>query len=588
MISLLSALFFFVPLVVAPFTLDLVELNKQTIFVIVTAIACLLWLAQSFRRKSLTIRFSRLFFLPLAFLSALFVASILSPSYALSFLGQSQQEYMSFLTAATGGLFLFLLVQVAHKPLPVRTILMLLLSGAFFVAAITIASLFGVPVFAWLGGSLFSSIGSYTAAALFLVIVSLIAEALLVFDPALRRAWFVALASVLTVLTLTLLVLFDAWVLWVVLGIGSLVLMTISMRVGARAGFLFACALFFLFANVPLPRPSIPTEVTPSLGTTWTIVKESLRASNTSLLFGNGPGTFAFAFAKYRPVTLNETDFWNVRFDRGFNHSFTLLTSIGVVGMALFAAFLFTLFFRVIKGPLAARTSDQFPVTAAIFTGWFPLLAAMDLTTSNMTMPVLLWGLTGPLFAQLVRKERTYRFSDTSHAGMIFTFAAVVIAVGLCTLIFVTGQRYGAEVVLAKAVALDERGADTNELITTLDRAATLNRWSDVSYRALAEALEARIEAELSESTITSEQAEVIQEFIAAAVAASKRATDLSPENVANWEVRGSVYETISASVSGSDDFAIEAYMVANELEPNSPVHLTSLARVYLYASIAK
>ncbi|MEK7665275.1 MAG: tetratricopeptide repeat protein, partial [Patescibacteria group bacterium] len=89
------------------------------------------------------------------------------------------------------------------------------------------------------------------------------------------------------------------------------------------------------------------------------------------------------------------------------------------------------------------------------------------------------------------------------------------------------------------------------------------------------------VEDELAQEAIPQERMFYVQALIAGAVEASKRAVELSPRNVANWETRGAVYQAIADVVDGADAFAIDAYRMAHELEPASPVHLTNLAKSY-------
>ncbi|MBU1759133.1 tetratricopeptide repeat protein, partial [Patescibacteria group bacterium] len=343
---------------------------------------------------------------------------------------------------------------------------------------------------------------------------------------------------------------------------------------------LFVIALLLLFLATPL-RLNLPAEVTPSLKATWAITTSTL--SDTSALFGSGPGTFIYDYAKYHSVDVNATQFWNVRFDRGSNHFLTMLASFGVLGVLLWVLFVAMLGAQVLGRLVKEKDHTKWKLSFALFAPWAMLVFASFLYSSNFTLTFLLFVFAALLGTQAMRKVSDKTVSESPRLGLLFSFLFVLVAVVVVSVLFVTGQRYAAEVSFAKAVKLDVGGGDLTEIVQKLDRAATLNRYNDIYYRNLSQALLMRVSEELNaEGEMTQDRADLIRALTAASINAAKRSTDLGPANVLNWKVRGAIYREVIAFIGGADQFAKESFEKATELEPVSPENYTELGRVYI------
>ena len=78
-----------------------------------------------------------------------------------------------------------------------------------------------------------------------------------------------------------------------------------------------------------------------SFKTSWEVVIDSLKENP---LWGVGPGNYLTAFSKYRPLSYNQTEFWNVKFASASNFYFTLITEIGLAGFAAIGFLLFLVY----------------------------------------------------------------------------------------------------------------------------------------------------------------------------------------------------------------------------------------------------
>ncbi|MFH1255110.1 MAG: hypothetical protein V1667_01400, partial [bacterium] len=74
---------------------------------------------------------------------------------------------------------------------------------------------------------------------------------------------------------------------------------------------------------------NVPTEVSPSLSASMDIDKQVIK---NNLFFGTGPGSYSYDYGLYRSPVLNQTDFWNVRFNQGFSKILSQPATLGLFG----------------------------------------------------------------------------------------------------------------------------------------------------------------------------------------------------------------------------------------------------------------
>ncbi len=588
-----------VPLFFLPWNLDVLEVNKQTLLVILTSVATLAWLGGMITEKRFTFRRGWLNLLPFVFLVSVLVSTVLSLGGFISWVGEATQEYLSFLSLASFTVIFYLIVNIAGESRVLRNILFTFLIGSALAILIGLLSILGIqPLpFNFAAANSFNTIGTLNSFGIFAIFATVLGNGLWLVakkgDDVLPTGWqgivskglivFISLASIVALIAL------DYWVLWVLLLFGMLVTFAFSLlraqefpethRFIIPMG-MFVIALLLLFLATPL-RMNLPAEVTPSLSATWGITTSTL--SDTSALFGSGPGTFIYDYAKYHSSDVNNTQFWNVRFDRGSNHFLTMLASFGVLGVLLWVLFVAMLGVKVLGRLLKEKDHTKWKLSFALFAPWAMLVLAVFLYSSNFTLTFMFFVFSALLATQAMRNVSDKTVSESPRLGLLFSFLFVLVAVVVVSVLFVTGQRYAAEISFAQAVKLDSQGGDLTEIVQKLDRAATFNRYNDIYYRNLSQALLLRVSEELNtEGEMTQDRADLVRALTAASINAAKRATDLGPSNVLNWKVRGSIYREVIAFIGGADQFAKESFERAAELEPVSPENYTELARVHI------
>ncbi len=405
------------------------------------------------------------------------------------------------------------------------------------------------------------------------------------------------LSVMVWVLTLILLLVLDYALLWVLLLAGCAVLFVCVLfrpsacfSLGALvvpSVFVVIALAFLTFFASPF-RVQLPLEVSPSTRASLEIARAVLHGREA--YFGTGPGSYAMNFAKYHPKSLNETDFWNTRFDRASSFVLTLVPTVGLLGSGLFVLFLSAILLSSVSGFVKQKNNDEWILSFRFFVPWFSLAVAAFLFPFNESLVIALVLFSGLLAASLLQKETHMKLACNTR-GFVFSIVCfVVLFFGLCIGIFLTADRYIAEIAYTRAIRADRAKTDTKTIVINLDRAVTLNRWNDDYVRNLSSALLFRVQDELkavSKDTtpLSDASKKYLQALVAASVNASVRATDLSPYAVSNWLVRGEVYRALAGLVDKSETFSLDAFTHAIDLEPLNPNHWNELGKTELAIS---
>jgi len=597
-------LFFLLPLFFLPWTTSVLEHNKQLLLVVLSILALVAWLGQMVMTKHLTFRSGWLNIIPGAFLLAVLISSATSFAGYQSWVGQASQEYTSFLSIAMYVVLFYVLMNNASGTQTQLNILFAVLLSSALAGLVVLFGMFNLVhlPFDFAQSLGFNTVGTINGLITFLTVVMFTGLAMwLVSHQGRDRVIPLGnlgivmrvLIVIVTLVNLIALIAIDFGVFWIINIIGVLLL--------AAFGFIqsqefpspkrFALPLAVLLVSILLlflPTPlklKLPIVVSPSYGTSWGIATTALGSNSGNMLFGTGPGTFMHDFLAFKPVAVNSSQFWSLSFDRAKSDLFTTFATLGIVGSALWLALMIWVAVKALGRLIFERDHEEWKMTYVIFVGWVLLFVTHLLYSSNITMEFMLWGYTGLLASQVMLKLWNTDFGKSPKLGLATSFAFVLVAVGVLASLFVTGQRYAAEVAFAKAVKADKAGANIDEVAGQLQRAVKLNGLSDTYYRNLAAAQLSQASQKISSAggkELTTEQTQEVSNLVSSAIESASRATALEPNYVANWTVRGSIYRDVMSFAQGAEDLAAQMYLNAIRLEPNNPVHRANLGRVYL------
>ena len=599
---------FLMPLFFLPWTLDPLDINKQTLFVLLTLLAALLWIGSMMVDRAITVRRGWVNALPLLLVAAFGIPAYYSLSPYLSWVGQSSQAYTSALTMITGALLFFVMSNLFASRSSHKLMHTVLLFSATLTAVIGVCSLLGWNMFPGSLGEIlaFNTVGTLNSLAIFLSVMSIFALATwLAHKPndSLLHEGLLGLLEriatpVLAILTFIALLALDYSVTWGIFSAGLLVLLTFVVfrsgaftsrkRVWVPGAFLIASLLFWFLLPSPFTT-QVPLEVSLNHTSSLDIASNALGLYSSS--YGSGPGTYLFDYAQFHGQQINETSFWAARFDRGSSFALTLLPTIGFVGVTAFASFLLLLLFRGLRQVFVPTSRDEWLESFIHLTPWLTLIIAGFIYPYNFTLTFSLLLFSGLIGSQMMGRISSRSFANAPKLSLAFSAAFTTGSLVFLIGIFMISQMYAAEAAFARAAHLDRGDGQLQEIVDELDRAAVLNRFNDTYYRNLSEALLLRVAEQLNGvsgvDALTPESQQYIQSLIAATVNASVHATDLSPYNVQNWLVRGAVYRELAPIQHSVVPFALEAYARAVELEPLNPAYWTEYGLAYLIAAQA-
>lgn len=602
------ALFFLIPLFFLPWTTSILEHNKQLLLVVLALVALVAWLGQMVITKQFAFRSGWLNGVPAVFLLAVLVSAATSFAGYQSWVGQASQEYMSFLSVAMYVVLFFILANTAGGSKIQQGILLSVLLSAALAGLVSVFGMFNLVhlPFSFAQSRGFNTIGPTNSLIIFLSVAMFIGLAMwLVSHQGRDRViplgglgiFLRALIVIVTLANLVTQVAVDYWVFWVINIFGVLLLAAFGFiqsqefpkpKRFALPLLVLLVSILLLFLPTPL-RVGLPAAVSPSYSTSWGITRAALATNSGNTLFGTGPGTYLYDFLAFKPAAVNASPFWYLRFDRAKSSILSLLAEYGIIGTALWLALMIWVGVKTIGRLIFERDHEEWKMTYVLFIGWAVLLLSHILYSSNITLMFLLWGLTGLLASQTLIKMWNTDFGRSPKLGLAASFAFVLVAVGVLGSLFVTGQRYAAEVAFAAAVKADRAGKDAQEIIPHLEQAVRYNGLSDVYDRNLAAAQLVNIREKIAayrsasdKGELSTEQTQEIIGLVLEAIKTANRATEIEPNYVYNWTIRGSIYRDVMSFAKGAEDLAGQMYLNAIRLEPTNPVHRVNLGRVYL------
>ncbi|MSR87972.1 MAG: tetratricopeptide repeat protein [Candidatus Zambryskibacteria bacterium] len=330
-------------------------------------------------------------------------------------------------------------------------------------------------------------------------------------------------------------------------------------------------------------------DVRPTLAATLSISKAVL--SQVALL-GSGPNTFSHDWLIFKPLNVNTTPFWGIAFPHGVGFIPTQIATTGILGTALWAAFLVLLVvfsFKVLSHIPDLRVL-RFTLISSLIVTLF-LWAASLIYTPSITVLMLAFIFTGILLALseevgvVSSRAITLKESQSSSLGTIFVMLALT--AGTLCLGWIAVEKTIASYHFQKAVNLSNT-ADVSllpDVEAQLDKAVKFAPL-DTYYVAISRLNFYKAKQAGNSTTGTPEERQALfQDALSRSVAAAKSAIAINPAGYENWVVMGSLYSALvpePLKVAGAYDNARFAYSEALKRNPNNPQLPLFLAQLEL------
>jgi tetratricopeptide (TPR) repeat protein len=353
---------------------------------------------------------------------------------------------------------------------------------------------------------------------------------------------------------------------------------------------LIIISLFFLIFRLGIAQDIIPLELVLSQNSEFKIIKKSLSDAHNFFL-GTGPSTFSLNYSRFKPLEINQTDFWGLKFHSGSSEIFDKLLTSGTLGFLslifIFASFLW----RAGKNLVSLFQEERFNkedygaspsrslFDLAIFSSFLALIFSLFIYPANFTLLFYLWFLLGIL------SQRNQRMKDPVffRAPLTPIIPSVLIFLSVTILSFFLIRNYLAETKYLSGLKFWQQGK-LESATDKINGAISLNPDLDNYYRDISQLYLDKLEGALGDNQLSQEEkASKSQVLFREAIRLAIRATEISKENVANWNNLGFIRQSLIDLTGESEDLAIDSYKRANELEPTNPLILTKIGELYLH-----
>lgn len=592
----LYLLAFAIPLFVCQGFTDAIEFSKQSLLIPVVAIALVAWIGKALAERKLVLTRHWMHLVVGLFGLGYLLSAAFSQDRMLSFFGAPGQVAWSFATVLAFLALYFVVVNQVRTTEKLYDLLFVYLGGSLVVAIFGLLQISGVHIL----GGVFSSnaintVGTAFSLAAYLV-VPLLLSAGLAFHGCRNNVCLLGskgpmgiAARVMVwatgILSLVYIFLVDYWLTWAILLVGTVVMVAVAyartkkvsnpLRL-AIPGVLIVVSALLLAFKAPIAM-NIASEVSPSAMASFEISKQALR---DHAIFGTGPGTWIYDYAKYRVQLVNLSPFWNVRFDRGYSTFLTLLATTGIVGVALWLILILSLLVKAVTQLTKEKDDDAWYAYLVTFTGFVALIFTSFFAHLNIAHAFAFWLLMSLLTALVAKNTITWEKNSTVVFGLL-SVKFIVLSVVAISAAWLIGQRALAESRFTSAVSTFRANGNLDEVIGKLESARALNPTADVYVRNLAQANLVKA-ARLIQAKPSAEDAAKVNLAIKNAVDLGIAATNVNPQNVDNWSNVALMYQSVASFVQGADEYAITNYKAASDREPQNPVFLSEIGKLYL------
>ena len=324
-------------------------------------------------------------------------------------------------------------------------------------------------------------------------------------------------------------------------------------------------------------------EIRPSFGTTLDVVRLSHDTSVKEFLVGSGPGTFSNEWFLYKPVAINQSQYWNLSFNAGYSTFTTALGTVGVVGMLAWCIPFILVLLGLIQVMRRRELFNWYEQTAVLMCACASLYLwiAAFVYPPNQNILLLAFALSGAAFALSMKNDASTENPAVSTWTQRLTLGMVVLVLVVVAIasVFIVRRFITENTITQGAVALaagDIGGAlnKANDALAVEETAGSLQFAVQVGLSAM---------QQLAQSTSTP-STELQQQFTALAqttITLGRQAVQATPNDHRAHFVLARVYDLLaSVGVEGAYDQAKQFYTSAQIHSPLDPGIPLAVARL--------
>ncbi len=607
--AILLPLFFF------PKTGDILNLPKIFFLFFWVSLLVLFFSIAAIRAKKLVLKRSMLSLPLVAFGLSMILSAIFSVAPHASIFGNTESFTLTILSIFPAMIFCFLLIQMVRTQNFFSFLLQTFFFSSFCVQAIFF--LIQIPVFQnlslvqSLGENFFNTVSS--ANSVFGIWVAAIGVLSSGFVFLKGRKWFeyvlpvmVALLSFFTIFRLGFTI--SLWIY--VIGLALLFIVPflfirlVHIKSVLAVFVLFLCSVSALLFGFPkFFTMNAPIEIALGSPASFDIVKQVLQSDIKHFLFGSGPGTFIYDFSLYRTSAFNTNAIVaTTRFYSPFSSFFALMAETGLLGIISFILIILMGLGALISVWVEMRSSQKeimqqkfsewlhdsgsgsFSKMFDLFilgVAWLCLTFGIFVSFFDLTLWWTWWTVLGLVIAGIsfvnkkfvvereVSLQVSPQYSLALSFGILFFFTLVVLS-----------SAFGVRMYLAEYFF-----SHAKEVSSLSEAEASLQR--SIEYRpsyapyhvALARIYLQQASTEFQKNKNNTQE---VSALVVQGANQAKRASELDPKNVANWETLALMYLNAESFAPEALVWAKEALISAIALEPSNAVNHARLAQIFL------
>ncbi len=576
------------PIFFLPFTNIPIETGKGLFLVIGLIISVIFWIIVRFSDGHITLPKSLPLVAGLGVVVVTLLSAIFSGALDASFFG-TMLDVGTFWFMLAAFLLMLMAALIFKDPKNARMVLFGTIASALVVMVFQALHLFLPKVLAlgvlvnktdnilgsWNSFGIFT--GFFVVAALFLLELFPIEKTLKI------------ILGVFVVVALALITLVNFVFAWEILGIFALLIFIYKVSINSAKGkeamknnfplFSFGVVLvsLFFFMSAGLIGGILPTrlglvnnEISPSLMSTFSVTKDVVKDHP---VLGIGPNRFTEAWAMYKPVLINQTQFWDVSFNSGAGLLPTLTATTGLLGILAWIVFLVLFVITGIKWLFfSLKNNISLETVSFFFLSLYLFIASFFYFTGSVIF--LLAFVFAGVFIGLVSSntkegELSVSFLNDHRKSFISMLVLVILMILSAAVGFKYIQRFISVPYFTKTLS----AANVADAETYINKALVLNT-NDLYLRTYAQVYLLKMNSIVSAGATDISDADkaTLQTSLDQAVSGAQLATTYNNKNYLNYQMLGNVFQT--AGIIGVKDGyskALEAYESASKLNPNNP-----------------
>ena len=615
--TLFYLLFFFVPLILWPFTSELFEFNKMVLVYILTILITGIWAIRMVLEKKVIFRRTLLDIPLLLFLAAQLISTIFSIDPRTSLLGYYSRFHGGLFSSLSYCLLYWTYVSNMDQKKTLLAIRFLLLS-AVFVCLYGILEHFGIDKNLWVQdvqNRVFSTLGQPNWLAAYLVALMPIGWALTSEYKSGRAGVFklILLYSFILILFITLLFTKSrsgilAFVIADVIFWGLILWKHKKEYLRQFVIYHLSFVIIFLVIGSPFQVSGIRSQVSPSgpalevgggteSGEIRKIVwKGAIDVWKHNVLLGTGPETFAYSYYTYRPVEHNLVSEWDFIYNKAHNEYLNYLATTGTLGaFSYLLVILFSLIqiskskfliSKKIPNPKLENSKNYLDqlgqleirlINIALLAGYVSILVTNFFGFS--VVPVALQFFLFPAMAislkqesEKVEKYKSKKISPTQKIALLLLYSFTLI-------LFYSVARYWYADVLYNKAKQNFSANNYPEALSFFQKAVILSPHEAVFRSELSQT-----SSSLALAFFDLDKKEETQKFTDFAIAQSDKAVSLSPANINILRARANLFYKLSTINPKYLNSAIDTLIVASVKAPTDAKIFYNLSIMYLRA----